>query len=258
MSNHRSSHIADRAAFLAALAKDDPERLLAVAHTRSCQPCGEAFAEGLGLVALLDESQPLSPPSPDLLARAATAIERQSAGEGAVTRRIVCGSALGVLVAWAFQLMVGSGFSLAPPHALVSLAVLAIAIGGVTVLRHSAKLTVLLMVATSFALVSLAGTAEGLAPGIGIRCAFRELWAAGLTWAVATVVARREEAMLSRGAVTVIVAAGALAAHAGQHLSCEVPHAHAHLLLFHFGAVLLAIAVTSLGAGRRSAIPARR
>jgi hypothetical protein len=258
MISHRSNHIADRAAFLAALAKDDPERLLAIEHTQSCASCGEAFAEGMGLVALLDESQPLSPPSPDLLVRASAAIERQSAGEGVVTRRIVWGSALGVLVAWAFQLMVGSGFSPDRQHAAVSLGVLAIAIAGVTVLRHSAKLTVILMVTTSLALVSLAGTAEGLAPGIGIRCAFRELWAAALTWGVATVVARREETTLSRGTVTVIVAAGALAAHAGQHLACEVPHSHSHLLLFHFGAVLLAIAVAALGAERRAAIPATR
>src|SRR3982750_1487641 len=48
-----NSHIADRAGFLAALAKDDPERVQAEEHARGCAPCREAFAEGLGLVALL-------------------------------------------------------------------------------------------------------------------------------------------------------------------------------------------------------------
>ena len=62
-------------------------------------------------MALLDESQPASPPSPDLMARASSAIEQQSAGEASVSRRITWGAATGVLVAWAFQLTVGSGFS---------------------------------------------------------------------------------------------------------------------------------------------------
>ena len=54
--------------------------------------------------------------------------------------------------------------------------------------------------------------------------------------------ARRMEASLGRSTVTAIVSCGALAALAGQHLACEVPHAHGHLLVFHFGAVLLATA----------------
>ena len=41
-----SDHIADKAGFLAALPKDDPERLSAEDHIRSCPPCGSALAEG--------------------------------------------------------------------------------------------------------------------------------------------------------------------------------------------------------------------
>ena len=253
-----NNHISDRAAFLAALAKDDPERVLAEEHARSCLVCRDAFAEGMGLVALLDESQPMSPPSPDLLMRAASAIERQKTGESGITLRIVWGSALGVLAAWVFQLMVGSGFSADRQHALVSGLVLAVAVAGVTILRKSTRLTVLLMVATSLALASVAGTSAGLAPGIGIRCAFRELLAEALTWGVATAIARREETVLCPGTTTAVVAAGALAAHAGQHLACEVPHSQSHLLLFHFGAVLLAVAMAALGSQRRVVVPATR
>jgi hypothetical protein len=238
-----NSHIADRAGFLAALAHDDPERRLAEEHIRACGPCRDAFSEGRGLVALLDESQPLSPPSAELMARAASSIERQNAGEGSVTRQIVFGSVLGVLVAWAFQLTVGSGFTPDLEHAGASLMVLAVALAGVTILRNQGKLAILLLVGTSLAMAWLSGTAEGLSPGIGVRCAFRELWAAALTWIIAGAVARRVDATLERWSLTVIVASGALAAHAGQHLACEVPHSHAHLLLFHFGAVLLAVAV---------------
>jgi hypothetical protein len=253
-----NSHIADRAGFLAALAEDDPERVLALEHTRSCAACRAAFAEGEGLVALLDESQPLAPPSPDLLARAAAAIERQTTSEGGVTRRIVWGSVLGVFVAWAFQLTVGSGFTPDLEHASASLLVLAVSVAGVTLLRQSGKLAVALIVGTSLTMAWMAGTSEGLAAGIGVRCAFRELWAAGLTWIIVGATARRVDATFGRWDLTVIVASAALAAHAGQHLACEVPHSHAHLLVFHFGAVLLAVAVVAFTTARRRGLPAAR
>jgi hypothetical protein len=255
-------HIADRAGFLAALAKNDPERIEAEAHIRACAPCRAAFAEGVGLVALLDESQPLSPPSPDLMARAAAAIAAsanpgQGAGEASITRRIVSGSVVGVLLAWAFQLTVGSGFSPDLEHAGVSLMVLAVALAGVTILRNHGKLAIGLILGTSLAMAYLSGTAEGLAPGIGVRCAFRELWAAGLTWIIAGAVARRGDVALDRWKLSAIVASGALAAHAGQHLASEVPHSHAHLLLFHFGAVLLAVAGTVVAGRRQTSLATR-
>ncbi len=256
-----NSHIADRAGFLAALAKDDPERVQAEEHAGSCGACREAFTEGLGLVALLEETQPLAPPSPDLLARAASAIEQQSAGEASVNRRLVAGSVIAVLVAWAFQLTVGSGFSPDLDHASGSLMVLGVALLGVTILRNQPKLAIALVAATSLAMVGISGTTSGLAPGIGIRCSFRELWAAGLTWIIAVTVARRVDSPLGRWKLTAIVGCGALAALAGQHLACEVPHAHGHLLLFHFGAVLLAIVGTfgtRVVTGRRGTLVATR
>ena len=103
-------------------------------------------------------------------------------------------------------------------------------------------------------MVWISGTTSGVELGVGIRCSFRELWAAGLTWIIAGTVARRVEAPLGHWRLTAIVGCGALAALAGQHMACEVPHAHGHLLLFHFGAVLLAIAGTlgtTLVTGRR-------
>jgi hypothetical protein len=253
-----NSHIAERAGFLAALAVDDPERVLALEHARACAPCREAFAEGVGLVALLDESQPLAPPSRDLMARAASAIEQQTAAEGGLTRRVIWGSVLGVLTAWAFQLTVGSGFTPDLEHAGASLLVLAVALASVTLLRQSAKLAVALIISTSFAMAWLAGTAQGLSAGIGIRCAFRELWAAGLTWIIVGAAARRIDISFGRWEVTAIVASGALAAHAGQHLACEVPHSHTHLLVFHFGAVLVAVAAVALTTARRRSLPAAR
>jgi len=136
-----------------------------------------------------------------------------------------------------------------------------VALAGVTLLRKHAKLAIALVAATSLAMVFISGTTAGLAPGVGIRCSFRELWAAGLTWIIAGTVARRVESPLGRWKLTAIVGCGALAALAGQHLACEVPHAHAHLLVFHFGAVLLAIAGalgTKVVTGRRGTLIATR
>jgi hypothetical protein len=251
-----TEHIVDRAGFLAALAPDDPERILAQQHARSCAACRSAFAEGLGLVALLQNAPPPPPPTPEMLARAAAAIERLRPGEATALLRLAWASALAVVLAWAFQLTVGSGFSAEGPHVVVSLAVLAIAVAGVTLARRTPRLAVAALVATSAVLACAAGTTHGLAAGIGVRCTFRELWAAGLTWAIATTVARRHEMALGRRNVIALVAAAALAAHAGQHLACEVPHSDAHLLLFHFGGVVLAVIFAAMAARRPPTLPA--
>ena len=167
-----------------------------------------------------------------------------------------------MLLAWAFQLTVGSGFSPDLEHAGGSFAGAGRRAGRRDDSAQHGRLAVGLIVSTSLAMAWLAGTAEGLAPAIGVRCAFRELWAAGLTWIIAGTVARRVDAPLNRWKLTAVVASGALAAHAGQHLACEVPHSHGHLLLFHFGAVLLAVVERRwgrrwppAGAGRRAVRP---
>ena len=59
-----NGHIADRAGFLAALAKDDPERQLAEEHARSCADCLEALDEGRRLMLLLGDAMPVAPPAP--------------------------------------------------------------------------------------------------------------------------------------------------------------------------------------------------
>jgi hypothetical protein len=146
-----------------------------------------------------------------------------------------------VVLAWLFQLTVGGGFRLDLDCALVSLVVLAVAVGCVTLLRGNTRLAVATVVVTSGLFAYLSGSTAGLSAGIGIRCTFRELWAAGLTWIVVWAVGRRVGVTFDRSKTTALVAAGALAAHAGQHLACAVPHSDMHLLIFHFGGVLLAI-----------------
>jgi hypothetical protein len=240
-----SDHIADRAGFLAALSDQDDERAQAEDHARSCRACREALDEGFRLVALLRHALPVEVLTANQLAGAAAAIERETAHERRATRRLTALSVGAVATAWAFQLMVGSGFVLDVRHAVVSLAVVAVAIAGVTLMRGRQRLAVAAMLGISALLAVAAGTSFGFDASIGIRCTFRELWAAAIPWGVAITFARREGLSLGRWDLTAVTAAGALAAHAGQHLACQVPHSEGHLVVFHFSAVLLA---TLLGA----------
>jgi len=252
-----NDHVADRAGYLASLPKGDPERKLAEAHALHCVSCREALDEGGRLVALLRRALPATKPvtKREPVARPLSA-GREGASAAAIARRLAWATVGAVVLAWLFQLSVGGGFRLDLDCALVSVAVLAVALACVTVLRGNHRLAVATVVVTSGLFAYLSGSAAGLAAGVGIRCTFRELWAAGLTWLVVWAVGRRAGVTFDRGKTTAIVAAGALAAHAGQHLACAVPHSDAHLLVFHFGGVLLATLLAAVGAGRAPATSA--
>jgi hypothetical protein len=242
-----SDHIADRAGFLASLPRNDPERKLAEEHAHACASCREALDEGGRLLSLLRRALPAT--RRELVARPLPAAHEVPSA-AAIARQLVWATTGAVVLAWLFQLTVGGGFRLDLDCALVSLAVLAVAIGCVTVLRGNSLLAVGTVVVTSGLFAYLAGSAAGLSAGIGIRCTFRELWAAGLTWLCFWAVGRRAGVTFDRSKTTAVVAAGALAAHAGQHLACAVPHSDAHLLVFHFGGVLLATAAAAVGTRR--------
>ncbi|HEY4187676.1 MAG TPA: hypothetical protein VGP07_21540 [Polyangia bacterium] len=242
-----SDHIADRAGFLASLPRNDPERKLAEEHAHACAGCREALDEGGRLVSLLRRALPAT--RREAIARPVPAA-REAPRAAAIARQLAWATTGAVVLAWLFQLTVGGGFRLDLDSALESLAMLAVAIGCVTLLRGSPRLALGTVVVTSALFATLAGSAAGLAVGIGIRCTFRELWAAGLTWLCVWAVGRRAGVTFDRSKTTAVVAAGALAAHAGQHLACAVPHSDAHLLVFHFGGVLLAIAAAAVGTRR--------
>lgn len=196
-------------------------------------------------MALLRDAVPDSGPTPEALVRASAVIGQETADERRDGRLFLVAAAAAVGVAWVFQLMVGSGFVVNGPELAGSLLVLFVAIASITVLRERPRSALLLIVATSALFALRAGNAGGLAAGIGIRCSFREMWAAGLTWALVGVASARFGVALDRWSGAAAAAAGALAAHAGQHLACEVPHAHGHVLAFHFSVVTL---VALLGA----------
>jgi hypothetical protein len=242
-----SDHIADRAGFLAALARNDPERKLAEEHAQTCASCREALDEGGRMLSLLRRALPTT--KREMVARSLPA-GREAPTAVAIARQLAWATTGAVVLAWLFQLTVGGGFRLDFDCALVSLAVLAVAIGCVTILRGNPHLALGTVVVTSGLFAYLAGSAAGLSAGIGIRCTFRELWAAGLAWLCVWAVGRRAGVTFDRSKTMAVVAAGGLAAHAGQHLACAVPHSDAHLLVFHFGGVLLAVAAAAVGTRR--------
>jgi len=262
-----TNHIADRAGFLAALPQDDPERGAADEHAKSCAPCREALDDGARLMGLLRQALPFSPPLAEPSSARLPGFSPTAWGAPAgpaagglswndASRRFVWTTVGAVVVAWLFQLTVGGGFQLDRECLVVSLGILAVAIASVTVMRGKERLAVVTVVATSGLFAFLSGTAAGLAPGIGIRCTFRELWAAAITWAIVVTIGRRRGVAFSRWNVTAIAAAGALAAHAGQHLACAVPHSDAHLLVFHFGGVLAATLLAAVSVRRGAAATA--
>lgn len=264
-----TDHIADRAGFLAALPQDDPERGAAEEHARSCASCRGALDDGLRLMGLLRQALPFSPAITAPSSARLPALSPIGAGTGRqaapaagglswndASRRFIWTTVGAVFVAWLFQLTVGGGFQLDRECLVVSLSILAVAIASVTVMRGKERLAVVTIVATSGLFAFLSGTAAGLSPGIGIRCTFRELWAAAITWAIVVTIGRRRGVAFSRWNVTAIAAAGALAAHAGQHLACAVPHSDAHLLVFHFGGVLAATLLAALSIRRNAPVAA--
>ena len=264
-----TDHFADRAGFLAALPQDDPERGAAEEHAKSCATCREALDDGLRLMGLLRQALHFSPaitepssarlPAFSPIAEVAGRAAAPAAGGlplNDASHRFIWITVGAVFVAWLFQLTVGGGFQLDRECLVVSLGILAVAIASVTVMRGKERLAVVTVVVTSGLFAFLSGTAAGLSPGIGIRCTFRELWAAAITWAIVVTVGRRRGVSFSRWNVTAIAAAGALAAHAGQHLACAVPHSDAHLLVFHFGGVLAATLLAAVSIRRNAPVAA--
>jgi hypothetical protein len=241
-----STHIGHRAAFLAALPPEDLERKLAEVHAACCEPCRRALEEGGEVIADIHAALGFPPPLPEALARAAAAVERQQAAERTVPRRLTLISAGAVVAAWLFQLTVGGGFDMDLDCLLVSLGVLAVGVASVTLLRGRGALALAIIVATSALFALFEGQTVSLDAGDGIRCTFRELWAAVLAWGLVMTAARRMSATLTRWNAVAVAGASGLAAHAGQHVACKVPHADAHLFVFHFGGVVMSILLGAL------------
>lgn len=245
-----TEHFSDRAPFIATLPVDDRERRLAEQHAQSCEACRDALRDGAELAAMVRQVLPpavVSPNDTGATRTAAIGTDRDA------TRRVVWAAVGALVLAWVFQLMVGGGFDVDLDCLVESLAVLGIAIASVLLVRWNknwAPIAVATVIGTSGVFAYMSGTNAGLELGTGIRCTFRELWAAGIAWTIILTLGRRAGVTFGRWSATAIAAAAALAAHAGQHLACKVPHSDAHLLLFHFGGLLLATMLGGVAAKR--------
>ena len=196
---------------------------------------------------LLAETPPLPPPSAEALQRVALLIEAECRSDRRARRVLGWATAGAVLSAWCIQLAVGSGLARDTNSVSISLAVLAAALAGGALVRTSRRLVVsaLVMVAGLFALA--VGALPGFEPKAGVLCLFYELGAGTLTWLVARRVAHSSGVRLDHWHGAGVAAAGALASGAAQHLTCPVSHAGPHLLVFHFGGILLAAMLGASG-----------
>lgn len=242
-------HFDDRAGWIAALADDDPERILAVEHARACDPCARALAEGLRVIQLIDRLS-LPAVSPEQLERMMVRVEGQIAAED---RRQNILPAVSVGMAWLVEVLIAKRLVATTETVTASLLILSLAIA-IAALNRRAIRAAAAAVAISMVFAVVVGTSTSLAPAIGLKCTLLELVAATLPWLVFTRVAG-SEARPGQGAA--VAAAGALAGHAALHLSCPVSHADAHLLVFHLGGVLLASGLGALATSWRTARLAR-
>src|SRR5262249_29521841 len=131
-----SGHIDEKAGFLAALAKDDPERKLAEEHARSCATCRDALEEGQRLVELLAEALPLSPPTPETLGCAAHAIEREAREEDRAWRLITWAAGGAMVLGWILQLFYSKRLTVDTRSIVTSLGVLGLAIAAISFVRE--------------------------------------------------------------------------------------------------------------------------
>lgn len=220
------------AAGIAALPAGDPEREAYLAHARDCAGCMEALREGEKVVAAVG-SAGLPPPSSRALQRASAPILAELAPSRWRLRAaaVLAGFAVPILFSsdrdwegWAAALL-----------ALVLATVLSATAG---VVRAGAW--VALAASAGFAIAAggipgFAGIGEGLAARAGLGCFGLEMLGAAL--AAGAVLWREGRSARSLPAVA---AAGALAAQAALHITCEAHDQATHLWVFHVGAVAAA------------------
>lgn len=247
-----SEHVEAEAAVLVSLPKDDPERVAAEAHAEGCASCRRALDESERLMRRLRGTEPRahlhSPRMKPLLAL----IESELARERRTTLALSAVTGGGVAVSWIFQISLDySTASTEAARVSVSLAVLVVAVVATVLSRLMRRIVLGLLVATSGLLALAAGRVAGLEPGIGAQCTLWEVVSAAIPWTAAALMGRRFPGTFSRGQMMAIAASGALASQAAQHLTCPVWHDDAHLLIFHFGGVLLAMGLGALGPGAR-------
>jgi hypothetical protein len=251
----RCDQIQERAAGIAALAPDDPERQAAFEHARTCPGCAAALADGEAMLVALDRAVVAQPPPAVVLVQAADGVRRELRLSRA---RLLRGSAAvvaAIFAAWLLPLLGGlrlrgSGGATGS----VTLAVLA-ALSTAVVLTLGGR-ALLIVPLVSFAAAWLSAGAGPLAALHGLDCAVFELVVAAIPLGAAGLLARR--GLFERSAPPFAGAAGggAMAGQAALYVTCHAVAGHGHLLLFHAAPVLLVMGLAALlGRSFRRAMP---
>ncbi|BDG10788.1 cupin domain-containing protein [Anaeromyxobacter paludicola] len=227
---------------LAALLPDDPELVSATSHARGCPGCERALREAGRLQVLLAELEPEPLP--------AGALERVSREVRNARRRESwrrLGGSVGAVCISAL-IFVGFARTRAQSPADWALAAAMWALALVVALAASRKplLATVIAVAASGTAAALSGGAGPLVPSIGLECVATELASAAVVVLAAWLVARGGATSPARSALVVAAAAGALAGDAALQVTCAAHAYTPHLLAFHVGGVLLAVAVASV------------
>jgi len=247
-----------RAAYLAALPAADAERKLAFEHARDCPACAAALAEGERVIALIDNLPPPPPPSELALRRASEAILRELPTRGPLGRfesvRAPLISAISIAAGWAVAVALAKHrvADRASWFVSVAAALCAPILGAARLGDFGAGAAVVL----SGIFSALIGSPGTLFPAIGIKCVLIELIAASLPLASTAFLVVTRRVAGGPWLFSAAAALGALAGHAGLHLTCPVRTASPHLFAFHTGGVVLA-AMVGLAVSRIPALKPR-
>lgn len=238
-----SEHFDDRAAFIASLPDEDPERARALEHAKQCAPCRDALSEGERLMRLIDASREAPEVPPGSAATVVNTIEAELRRDS--IRHAAWPAGL-VVAAFVLEILLARHLKTDERSfgAALTVVALAVALGG---LNRGKLLVVLVGTAASAVFAFSMGSTSLLAPAVGVECTLLELFAAALPWVAFYRVAGPWR---SRAASSAVAAAGALSGHAALHLTCPVAHGDAHLLVFHFGGVVLAALLGALATPR--------
>jgi hypothetical protein len=198
-----SGHIDDLAGGLAASPESDPDRVAAYEHARTCRRCADALAQAEQLLTLLRTMPRPAGPSEEALERAFRAVT----GEMTSANEPEKNRSNPVAAKWPF---LGA--------ALAALAV-------------------------SLLISKLEARGPALAWKIGVECLLIELVTATAALVFVGRALRRRHSMAVPHVFTAVAAWGALTAQLYLQFRCPMSHEGPHVLLFHFGGVLLATAL---------------
>lgn len=235
----------ERAAGIASLAHDDPERQAALEHARACPACAAALAEGEAMLVALDRVVVSESPPATVLAQAADGVRRDLRLRRARRLRGRAAVVAAVLVAWLLPLLGGLRLRGSDGAAeSVTVAVLAALSTAVILTLGGRSLVILPLV--SFASAWLSASAGPLAAVHGIECAVFELVVAAIPLGASVLLARR--GLLDRSSTLFAGAAGggAMAGQAALYVTCHAAAGHGHLLLFHAAPVLAVMGLAAL------------